>query len=111
MPTADGFNGAFSPSVPWEAFSIRIPEATLMDSNFNLTARLIAIASNSTYLQALQRSLQAHAADVLYESPGSRLADHFLDSAQLAMSRVCDRSLSSNSAPGVTFDRSVGLGE
>eukprot|EP00966_Prymnesium_polylepis_P136646 3157595-Prymnesium_polylepis.1 len=106
---ADSFEGAFSPAVPWHAFSLRVPEKTLQGADYNLTETLHAVAADSARLRALQAALRDHAADVLYEVPGSRLADHFLRQARLATSRVCDRSLSLNSAPGISWERARGF--
>ena len=54
-------------------------------------------------------ALRDNAANVLYEVPGSRLADHFLRQAHLASTRVCNQSLSLNTAPGISWERSAGL--
>ena len=78
------------------------------DKSFNLTANLVEVASDGQRLRALQAALQAHAADVLYELPDSRVADHFLRQAHLAVTKVCDRSISLNTAPGISWERSAG---
>ena len=56
-----------------------------------------------------QTALRDHAADVLYELPDSRVGSHFLQNAWMAMRSVCDEKLPSNSAPGITWEKSRGL--
>ena len=134
--------------MPWQKFSLRVAEKTLQDRSFNLTATLLAVASDGERLRGLQTALQVHAADVLYELPDSRVAYHFLRQARfrsysiacpppqehrlhctagnscrdacahprmftfaqahLAATKVCDRSLSLNTAPGISWERSAG---
>ncbi|KAL1504661.1 hypothetical protein AB1Y20_008441 [Prymnesium parvum] len=102
---SDGFKGAFSPIVPWDTFSLRIPEKNLLDPGFNLTDKLISVATDHATLFQLQHSLREHAADVLYEVSGSRLADHFLQSAYMAVSQVCSPWANSNATLGISWDR------
>ena len=56
---------------------------------FNLTAKLLTIAADSERLLKMQRALQAHAADVLWEAPGSRVATHTPELALKAKRDVC----------------------
>lgn len=107
LVAADTFHGAFEPMVPWDSFSIRIREADLLSASFNISAKLQAIAAETESVLSLQTSLQAHAPDVLYEVPNSRLADHFLRNAYLAITRVCNRSLAVNYASGISWERHI----
>ena len=77
--------------------------------SFNLSARLHAVASDGVQLRPLQTALRDHAADVLYELPGSRLADHFLRLAHRAMTGVCDPAVSLNAAPGISWEKARGF--
>lgn len=96
---SDSFEGAFAPSIPWAAFSVRVPETTItaggggrksrLPPTFNLTAFLTTLAANRTWLEGRQQALQAHAADVLWEAPNSRVGHHALGLAALATKQVC----------------------
>ena len=100
---SDGFEGAFPSRVPWRDFSLRFDESTVSgrsrsgsgqitgshSESFNLTAKLLAIAADSERLLKMQRALQVHAADVLWEAPGSRVATHTLGLALRATRDVC----------------------
>ena len=86
---SDGFEGAFPSRVPWRDFSLRFEESTVKLKAFNLTAKLLTIAADSDRLLRMQRALQAHAADVLWEAPGSRVATHTLELALKANRDVC----------------------
>ena len=70
---SDHFDGAFASTVPWETFSLRVPEEyvsgrALGRPRFNLTSRLLEVATNSSRLKMMQEQLQAHAVDVLWEA-------------------------------------------
>lgn len=106
---SDDFEGAFAPVVPWPSFSLRFAEAELQDKSFNLTSRLLAVATDRPRLLQMQASLRDHAADVLYELPDSRVGSHFLRQAWLAIQSVCSGELSTNSAPGITWESAKGL--
>jgi len=94
---SDGFEGAFPSAVPWRSFSLRFAEADIAPRRrdarepLNLTAALLRVAADAPRLARMQRALQAHAADVLWEAPGSRAGHHALGLATLAVRRVCPR--------------------
>ena len=56
---------------------------------FNLTEELLSVKSDAARLGAMQRALQKHAADVLWEAPGSRVGSHALGLASRAVGEVC----------------------
>jgi hypothetical protein len=92
---SDAFEGVFPSSVPWETFSLRFAETAVAvgrgatGAAVNLTAELLAVASDGARLASMQRALQQHAADVLWEAPGSRVGSHALGLASRAVSHVC----------------------
>lgn len=93
---SDGFGGAFPSSVPWNAFSLRFAEAQLVKGRVgsglrvvNLTRELLAVAADPPRLHSMQAALQTHAVDVLWEAPGSRVGEHTLALAGLAIGSVC----------------------
>ena len=69
---SDAFEGAFPSHVAWQDFTLRFAEADISSGAKNLTAELLSVAADVARLGALQRSLQAHAADVLWEAPVKR---------------------------------------
>ena len=92
---SDYFEGAFPSSVPWASFTLRFAESRLAAGRrrqtdgpppppFNLTAELLAVANDAPRLRAMQTSLQAHVADVLWEAEGSRVGAHALALATCA---------------------------
>lgn len=101
---SDAYEGAFPETIPWRSFTLRFAEARMTAGGgkkgkraappsalppFNLTAELRAVAADTARLGAMQRSLQEHAADVLWEAPDSRVGDHALATATAAVRRVC----------------------
>ena len=107
---SDHFEGAFAQAVPWPSFSLRIAESTFLagarsssrkkrrqvdppplplEAAFNLTAHLAAVAADAPRMLAMQTALQKHAADVLWEAPGSRVGHHALALATSAIRHVC----------------------
>ena len=99
---SDSFDGVFATTVPWHTFSLRVPEASIAAAggrrgqanaaaaaSLNLTSHLLSIVDTPGRLKAMQEALEAHAADVLWEAPGSRVGDHALGLATMAARRVC----------------------
>ena len=103
---SDDYVGAFPHEVAWERFTLRVPEAavrglvlgrrrsrepaeTAAAGRFNLTAMLLEVVADRPRLLALQRAMFAHAADVLYEAPASRVGDHLLRLVATAVTTLC----------------------
>ena len=103
---SDDFVGAFPHDVPWDSFTLRVPEAavrglilgrrrsrdpaeTAAGDRFNLTAMLLEVVADPPRLLALQRAMFAHAPDVLYEAPASRVGDHLLRLVATAATTLC----------------------
>ena len=95
---SDAFEGAFPSHVPWQDFTLRFAEADISSGAKNLTAELLTVAGDVARLGALQRSLQSHAADVLWEAPDSKVGSHALTLATDAVRNVCAPGAQSNSA-------------
>jgi hypothetical protein len=102
---SDHFEGAFAHAVPWRDFSLRVPESSVRPGTsptaFNLTAHLQAVALETPRLRAMQLALQKHAADVLWEAPGSRVGDHALDLATSAVRQTCSATATPTPTSGV----------
>ena len=80
---SDDYVGAFPHSVPWERFTLRVPQAELLQPSFILTSHLLTVA-NTTRLGEMQWLLRAYAADTLWHLPGSRVATNLLELAARA---------------------------
>lgn len=93
---SDAFEGAFSSTVPWSTFSLRFPERDVTSGAANLTALLRTVAHDPLRLGGLQRALQEHAHDVLWEAPRSKVGEHALALATHARRKVCQPTALTN---------------
>jgi len=81
---SDDFVGAFPHVLPWSSFTVRVAEADVLSKSFNLTSHLLSIANDKRRLGSMQWALRAYAPDVLWHTPGSRVATNMLRLAALA---------------------------
>ena len=76
---SNGFAGAFFRRVNYSSFVVRVEQREFEAEPLRLVQRLRAMSPHE--LAQRQASLARFARDVLYDEPGSKVADHFLEEA------------------------------